>query len=172
MDDNLNLFSLVDEKEKSAPNKKRGSKLDVVEMGYKQAHTVTWQELFEGFDTIHAITFSSGLNFVYQLLDMFDHTEIIFGCEHILSSSMNQIIAYQDKLIERMREQSSEKMNDLLARMDKGEVRFYVSRGTVSHEKLYLLETADGRKRCNMQMRAKILMNCPLPAQSRRIKSL
>ena len=33
MDDNLNLFSLVDEKEKSAPNKKRGSKLDVVEMG-------------------------------------------------------------------------------------------------------------------------------------------
>ena len=119
MDDNLNLFSLVDEKEKSAPNKKRGSKLDVVEMGYKQAHTVTWQELFGGFDTIHAITFSSGLNFVYQLLDMFDHAEIIFGCEHILSSSMNQIIAYQDKLIERMREQSSEKMNDLLARMDK-----------------------------------------------------
>ena len=147
MDDNLNLFSLVDEEEKSAPNKKRGSKLDVVEMGYKQAHTVTWQELFEGFDTIHAITFSSGLNFVYQLLDMFDHAEIIFGCEHILSSSMNQIIAYQDKLIERMREQSSEKMNDLLARMDKGEVRFYVSRGTVSHEKLYLLEAADGRKR-------------------------
>ena len=121
MDDNLNLFSLVDEKEKSAPNKKRGSKLDVVEMGYKQAHTATWQELFEGFDTIHAITFSSGLNFVYQLLDMFDHAEIIFGCEHILSSSMNQIIAYQDKLIERMREQSSEKMNDLLARMDKGD---------------------------------------------------
>ena len=30
MDDNLNLFSLVDEEEKSAPNKKRGSKLDVV----------------------------------------------------------------------------------------------------------------------------------------------
>ena len=44
MDDNLNLFSLVDEEEKSAPNKKRGSKLDVVEMGYKQPHTVTWQE--------------------------------------------------------------------------------------------------------------------------------
>jgi hypothetical protein len=114
MDDNLNLFSLVDEEEKSAPNKKRGSKLDVVEMEYKQAHAVTWQELFEGFDTIHAITFSSGLNFVYQLLDMFDRAEIIFGCEHILSSSMNQIIAYQDKLIERMREQSSEKMNDCL----------------------------------------------------------
>ena len=147
MDDNLNLFSLVDEEEKSAPNKKRGSKLDVVEMEYKQAHAVTWQELFEGFDTIHAITFSSGLNFVYQLLDMFDRAEIIFGCEHILSSSMNQIIAYQDKLIERMREQSSDKMNDLLVRMDKGEVRFYVSRGTVSHEKLYLLEAADGRKR-------------------------
>ena len=28
------------------------------------------------------------------------------------------------------------------------------------------------RKRCNMQMRAKILMNCPLPARSRRIRSL
>lgn len=41
MDDNLNLFSLVDEEEKSAPNKKRGSKLDVVEMEYKQAHAVT-----------------------------------------------------------------------------------------------------------------------------------
>ena len=41
MDDNLNLFSLVDEKEKSAPKQKAGSKLDVVENGGTSRRTLS-----------------------------------------------------------------------------------------------------------------------------------
>jgi hypothetical protein len=33
---------------------------------YDHAEAMTWQELFSGFDSIRAITFSSGLSFVYK----------------------------------------------------------------------------------------------------------
>ena len=43
---------------------------------------------------IKAITFSSGINFVYRLLDLFKDAEIIFGCEEVMSYTMQEIMAY------------------------------------------------------------------------------
>jgi hypothetical protein len=60
------------------------NKLDVVKMDYVYSESITWQELFSGFNSIKAITFSSGIGFVYQLLDMFKDAEIIFGCEEVM----------------------------------------------------------------------------------------
>ena len=45
----------------------------------------TWQELFAGFDTLKAITFSSSLEFLLQLAEGFGDVEIVFGSESILS---------------------------------------------------------------------------------------
>ena len=42
--------------------------LDVVKMSFEGAETLSWKELFSGFDTLHAITYSSGLHFVCQFL--------------------------------------------------------------------------------------------------------
>ena len=55
------------------------TKLDVVKMEFIGADLMTWQDLFEGFDEIRAITFSSGINFVYRLLKMFNKAEIILA---------------------------------------------------------------------------------------------
>ena len=142
MNEQLDTISLFDEQE---GNSGSGIKLDVVEMEYKQAHSLSWQELFSGFDKIKVITFSSGINFMYQLLDMFEDAEVIFGYEDVLSVSVQEIFAYQGKLIERLRNNS--KRDELLSRMNAGNVRFFVARNKLSHEKLYLLEAKDGRKR-------------------------
>ena len=80
---NESLFSLADSTSDSSTN----NGLEVVKMSYCGAETMSWQELFSGYDSLHAITFSSGVNFVYKLLDMFETAEIIFGCEHVLSYS-------------------------------------------------------------------------------------
>lgn len=143
MDDQLEMMSLFDDEEMGLSD---GPKLDVVQMDYKQAHSMTWQELFFGFDTIRAITFSSGINFVYQLLDMFESAEIIFGYEGVLSFSVQEIFAYQGKLIEKLKEAGTKK-EALLNRMKDGSVHFFVAHDRLSHEKLYLLEARDGRKR-------------------------
>lgn len=138
------LFDVVDTKNNNT------NTLEVVKMAYCGAEIASWQDLFSGFDTLRAITFSSGINFIYKLLDMFDKAEIIFGCEHIMSYSLQEIIAYQDRLIDRIRENISASKQNLLSRIDCGEINFYVSREKISHEKIYLLSSNDGKKRVIM----------------------
>ena len=143
MNDQIDMMSLFDNEGNVATGR---TKLDVVQMDYRQAHSMTWQELFSGFDSIRAITFSSGINFVYQLLDMFETAEVIFGYEGVLSFSVQEIFAYQGKLIEKLRNSNSKK-EELLNRMKNGSVHFFVAHEKLSHEKIYLLEAKDGRRR-------------------------
>ena len=148
--DGFDTISLFDMGDDCLGGSTTGAKLDVVKLNYDSAESVTWQELFEGFNTLRAITFSSGVNFVYKLLGMFDSAEIIFGCEAVMSYTLQEVMAYQDKLIERIRDTTSDAKLNLLTRIDNGSVRFFVSRTQLSHEKLYLLAAVDGRKRVIM----------------------
>lgn len=148
--DSFDTISLFDADNGYSCVSSSGTKLEVVKLNYESAESVTWQELFAGFDSLYAITFSSGVNFVYKLLEMFDYAEIIFGCESVLSYTLQEIMAYQDKLVERMRDNISESQSQLLSRMDTGSVKFYVARTKLSHEKIYLLAAKDGRKRVIM----------------------
>ena len=121
--------------------------LDVVKMEFAGAETMSWQTLFSGFDTLHAITYSSSINFAYCLLDLFADAEIIFGCDDVISYSLQEVMAYQLKTLERMRETAGKLKLDLVSRIEAGSLRFYVARSILSHEKLYLLSAKDGRKR-------------------------
>ena len=124
--------------------------LDIVKLDYIEAETMTWQELFAGFDTLHAITYSSGINFVCELLNQFETAEIIFGCEEVISYSLQEIMAYQSKLIERLRTSANKANQNLVERIDNNSLRLYVARAMLSHEKIYLLSAKDGRKRVIM----------------------
>lgn len=124
--------------------------LDVVKLDYVEAQTMTWQELFAGFDTIYAITYSSGINFVCQLLNQFETAEIIFGCEDIISYSLQEIMAYQSKLIERLRASANKAKQNLIERIENNSLHLYVARTMLSHEKIYLLSAKDGKKRVVM----------------------
>lgn len=143
-DSNLSLFDMEDE------SKSPTGKIDVVKLQYICAESTTWQELFEGYNELHAITFSSGINFVYNLLDMFEKAEVIFGNEMVMSYTLQEIMAYQSAVIDRIRDLAGEKKTNLLDRIDDKSVRLYVARKQLSHEKIYLLKADDGRKRVIM----------------------
>lgn len=142
-DGNLSFFDVI---EPEKPNYS-SSKLDVVKMNFVGAELMTWEELFEGYNTLRAITFSSGINFVYKLLKNFDTAEIIFGCEGVISFGLKDIMAFQTNLIDRMKEKASKEKIDLINRIENGTVKFYAAREKLSHEKIYLLSSDDGRKR-------------------------
>ena len=148
--ENLSLFEQQDTSEVTTGAVKRGNSLDVTKVDFVEVETLSWQELFSGFDTLHAITYSSGINFVYQLLNYFENAEIIFGCDEVISYSLQEVMAYQCKLIERMRESAGKAKVDLISRVEGGSLHFYVARNILSHEKIYLLSAADGRKRVIM----------------------
>ncbi len=121
--------------------------IDVIKMEFLEAETMSWRSLFEGFDKLYAITYSSGIGFVCELLDLFTYSEIIFGSEEVLSFSMQEVMAYQLKTIERIRQNMSKMKMDLISKVDNETLKMYVARKKISHEKIYLLEANDGRKR-------------------------
>ncbi len=147
--ENLSLFGM-NEGAQQQLDLHNTSKLDVVKMEFSGAETLSWQALFSGFDTLHAITYSSGIGFVYRLLDLFEHAEIMFGCDEVISYSFQEVMAYQCKMVERIRETAGKMKLDLVSRIEDGTLRFYVARSVLSHEKIYLLSAKDGRKRVIM----------------------
>ena len=66
--ENNNTFSIFDSvlEEVTAD---ASPKIDVVNLTFESAVSMNWTELFSGFDSICAITFSSGVGFMYKLLD-------------------------------------------------------------------------------------------------------
>lgn len=147
--ENFSLFN-VPKTAQEQMKVQHSKKLDIVKMEFAGAETMTWQDLFSGFDTLHAITYSSGINFIYCLLDLFEQAEVIFGCDEVLSYSLQEVMAYQCKTIERMRKTAGKVKLNLVSRMEQDTLRFYVARNILSHEKIYLLSAKDGRKRVIM----------------------
>lgn len=144
--ENLSLFDEQQTME-NLDGVKDSNHLDVVKLKYESCESLTWQDLFSGFDDLYAITYSSGISFVCKLLDHFEQAEIIFGCEDVMDYSMQSIMAYQCKLIERMRNGAYKKLSD---RVENRTLHLYVARDVLSHEKIYLLSAKDGRKRVVM----------------------
>jgi hypothetical protein len=59
--------------------------------------------LFAGFDNLYAITYSGGIDFMCRIIGKFKNVEIIFGFADIISYSLQEIIAYQIKTVERIK---------------------------------------------------------------------
>ncbi len=122
---------------------------------------VTWQELFDGYTALKAITFSSSLEFLLRLADRLDDMEIVFGSESILSKehlaltqASQTVQAYgfadalvdQKALVEALAQLLGRAARALVERVAAGSLRFRLLRGRPSHEKLYLLSGPAGRR--------------------------
>ncbi len=144
-DNTMNLFEYMNDN-----GIDNGSRIEVVKLDYVGSELMTWKELFSGFDKLYAITFSSGIGFVNELLDLFGYAEIIFGCEDVMSMGIKEIMAYQDTLIERIRGDKHGIKDKMIDRIKASTARFYVAEKIISHEKIYLLEGENGKKRVVM----------------------
>jgi hypothetical protein len=127
-------------------------------IGHEEA---TWEELFDGFTGLKAITFSSSIEFLVRLVDRLDDAEIVFGSESILSKehlalaqATQAVAAYgfadafadHKALTEALARLLGRGGRPLLARVVAGSLRFRLLRGRPSHEKLYLLSGPAGRR--------------------------
>lgn len=138
-------ISFFSEKQQFELKENYSEKLSVTKLAFVEGMYLTWQELFSGYNELHAITYSSGVGFVCKLVEMFDKAEIIFGCEQVMSYTLNEIMAFQTKLIEKIR--MGKTKDELIARINDGTLKMCVARKKLSHEKIYLLSSDDGRKR-------------------------
>lgn len=141
----MNLFDYLTEEKKDAT-----PRLEVTKLDYVSNELVSWRELFDGFDNMRAITFSSGIGFVNELLGMFSYAEVIFGCEAVMALGLKEIFAFQSEMVEKIRTDESSVKDKMIARIQEKTARFYVAQKAMSHEKIYILDSNDGRKRVIM----------------------
>ena len=139
--DQLSLFDFVDEDAMDNV----GSKLQVVKAKFLKTESTDWVELFDGFDELYAITFSSGIDFTCKVVKRFKYAEIIFGCEDVLNHGIATIMAVQQSLVETITKNKS--ANELSRMMEKEQLKLFVSRDIKSHEKIFCLKAEDGRVR-------------------------
>ena len=122
-------------------------KLEVLKFKFIEFQNHSWEELFEGFEKLYAITYSSSVDFICKLLKKFEQAEIIFGLESVMSNELHDIFAYQSTTLSWLKEKSSANKIDLISRIDNNTLRMFVARNFLSHEKISLLESNNGRKR-------------------------
>ena len=120
--------------------------LEVVQASFQGQTKKTWEDLFSGFDRLYAITYSSSVGFVTQVAGLFHEVEIVFGYEKVLRD-FESILAYQQAALEELKAHFGEKHQALLERIDDGTLRLHLLRDRVSHKKVFLLESDDGRTR-------------------------
>ena len=145
MEGQMSLFS---DERADIPVEASSEGLRVVKMSFIQGEITSWENLFSGYQTLRAITYSSGIGFISRLIKKFEDAEIIFGCEQVMSYSLNEIMAFQTKVLERI--QTGKNKQALIDRISDGTLRMRVTRTKLSHEKIYLLSSEDGRKRVIM----------------------
>lgn len=137
-------FKLVANKTTKAKVSISTQALNVVKAVYADTVETNWEELFDGFDRLYAITFSSGIEFVNKVINKFSYAEVVFGCEKIIANDIAAIMSVQIDSVQRLAKSKS--AGSLANRLDDGSLQLYVSRDTKSHEKIFILESADHKR--------------------------
>lgn len=114
----------------------------------KQVSFMTVSELFQGFDTIKAITFSYDISFIDKILSQFKYGEIILGADFLvqkdakLTGLMKEIFtnAYEATQLIRSHEH-------LVGMMKNGDVFIRTPGYIMDHRKIYLLKSDTGKTR-------------------------
>jgi hypothetical protein len=158
------LFDLADHArppmgEAEAPARAAGhERIRVFDIAVRGARECAWQDLFEGFSSLKAITFSASVPAILDVAARFADVEITFGSERVLSRELAALeqatsaagyrftdaLADQKAFIERfVRPALSQRGARLLDRVQDGTLRFRLLREAPSHAKLYLLAGED-----------------------------
>ena len=134
------LFDDIDEKSSSYNNV-----IGIVNATFLSGEQTNWNCLFDGFDELYAITYSSGIDFVAQIVSKFQYAEILFGHEGILDADISTVMATSKKTVEMIAKHKTANM--LAKRIENNTLSLYVARDNKSHEKIYCLKSDDGQYR-------------------------
>lgn len=101
----------------------------------------TWQELFHGFDELHAITYSLGIKQVESVMGLFQRGDVVIGSPSQVRQAVQELLAEQEFDLKTICQNAY-----LQQRIKDGSFQFYLEDGGV-HAKIYLLRADDGRNR-------------------------
>ena len=128
-------------------------KLPVARFEFKDSSQKSWEELFDGFDSLEAITYSSGLTFINKVLEKFKTATIILGSDKTISMELNQIMAFQTATLQDLNKLYNKKHSRVHQMLKEESLHFWIAKSKMSHEKLFILKKVC-RKPCESCLEA------------------
>ena len=109
---------------------------------------MTLEQLFSGFNTIKAITFSYEIGFINDIMENFDYGEVILGGNFLIQkdTKLNELLAeictnaYEAGI-------AIKRYDRLVKLLTEGDIAFRTPSFVLDHRKIYLLRADDGRTR-------------------------
>lgn len=143
MDEQQNQFTVIKNEELNDENILRCFRTEL-----KSIDNMTLDDLFSGFNTIKAITFSYDITFINEIMENFDYGEVILGGNFLIQKDTK----LQDLLAEictnAYEAGRTIKNHAKLAKMlSDGDIEFRTPSFTLDHRKIYMLKSDDGRTR-------------------------
>lgn len=135
-------------------SRSRSQRLDVV---YARTDRVEQfdMDLFGGFSSLRALTYTSSIPMIVSLLRDFDYEdfECIFGHNGVLSREAASIMSFQNVVDEKLSQGfvgvkglTEERRRVIYDRAAANTARFYVVKDAIAHAKIYLLESPERRR--------------------------
>ena len=116
-------------------------KINIFNAQFLNIQSLDWTELFNGFEELYVITYSSSIRFMRQLFERFSYVETIFGFPEVMGTSQKRLSSLQLSVLKTLT--SDKNVLRLADLMDKRRVRLFVSNDVKSHEKLFILKGKD-----------------------------
>src|SRR5215210_8035024 len=120
-------------------------KLGVVRARFVGHEQSSFEDLISGYSSMRVLTYSNSLSMISRTAALLDDLEIVFGREDIVGEA-EKLYWHQDELVRAMRDQIKS-ADPLREKIEAGNLRLFVVKDLVSHEKLFLLEAEGGKKR-------------------------
>lgn len=119
--------------------------LNVVKSQFISSEQMTWQQMFCGFTHIDAVTFSSSLEMINELLENFKTATIILGNEAIVHPDLTAIMALNQTVLDELKA-NFKKYGRILEMIKEGSLELKIYQKGLSHEKIYIMSNEDKSK--------------------------
>ncbi len=120
-------------------------KLGVVRARFVGHEESSFEDLISGYSSMRVLTYSNSLSMISRTASLVEDLEIVFGREDIVGEA-EKLYWHQDELVRAVRDQIKSE-EPLRQKIEAGNLRLFVVKDLVSHEKLFLLEAKGGKKR-------------------------
>ncbi len=109
---------------------------------------MTLTELFQGFDTIKAITFSYDISFIESIMGNFRYGEILLGAEYLVEKDGKLNTLLKDVLTNSYEATKLlSNHSNLVNMLESGDIEFRTPLFMIDHRKIYLLKSDSGKTR-------------------------
>ncbi len=119
--------------------------LDVTFAKFVKQERLNGRSLFEGFETLRAVTYSSSAGFIRDLFGALKEIEVIFGSDVSIKGDLARLSAAQQAGVEAIKDEFGRAGKKLAEMLKEDRLRLFYAQYTI-HRKVFILEGNDQRR--------------------------